>query len=109
MPDHVHLLVGGLTPVADFQRFMKLAKQLSGWRYKRAHGDRLWQEGYVDRVLRDDEVTWDVVRYVVNNPLRAGLAATPAEYPHWGSDVYTREEILDFLIDQADLKVRSTR
>ena len=38
MPDHVHLLVSGLTPGAILPRFMKLAKQKSGWRYRRDQG-----------------------------------------------------------------------
>ena len=97
MPDHVHLLVAGTSAHADFRRFMKLAKQRSGWRHSQATGKRLWQPGYHDRVMRDDEATPDMIRYIVSNPLRAGLVNTVSEYPFWGSAEYSRAEILSFL------------
>ena len=52
MPDHVHLLVEGLTDTSDLTRFAKMAKQRSGGIYRRRFGKRLWQEGYFERVLR---------------------------------------------------------
>jgi REP-associated tyrosine transposase len=99
MPDHLHLLAAGTTVDAEFPRFMKLAKQRSGWAFRRHWTGRLWQEGYFERVLRNDESTPEVIRYIVNNPVRAGLVVKPADYPHWGSSVYTRDEILDFIAD----------
>ena len=54
MPDHVHLLIEGVTESADFLRFVKLAKQRSGAAYALTSGERLWQKGYYDRVLRKD-------------------------------------------------------
>jgi REP element-mobilizing transposase RayT len=74
---------------------VSLAKQRSGFRYKQAHGARLWQESYFDRVLRSDEPEMTVVRYIVSNPIRTGIVETAQEYPFWGSQVHTREEILD--------------
>jgi hypothetical protein len=34
-------------------------------------------------VLRNDEATAAVARYTIANPVRAGLARSPADYPHW--------------------------
>jgi hypothetical protein len=48
----------------------------------------------LDRVLRSDEATFDVVRYIFENPVRAGLVRSPADYPFLGSDVWSVEEIL---------------
>jgi hypothetical protein len=31
----------------------------------------LWQEGYFDRVLREEDDVFDVARYVLKNPVRA--------------------------------------
>ena len=39
----------------------------------------------------------DVIRYVINNPVRAGLVESPAAYRYWGSQTYAREEILEFV------------
>ncbi|VVN18047.1 hypothetical protein PS645_04155 [Pseudomonas fluorescens] len=44
---------------------------------------RLWQRGYYDRALRRDEDIKDAARYIVMNPLRAGLAKRLGEYPLW--------------------------
>jgi putative transposase len=95
MPDHVHFLVGGLSEASEFKTFAKMAKQRSGSAYKRVKGRHLWQEGYYDRVLRADENLTKVARYITENPVRAGLVASPRDYPFLGSDVWTLDELLD--------------
>jgi len=97
MPDHVHLLIAGEDGEADFERFMKLAKQRAGWRHSQDTGHRLWQPGYHERVLRADEATPDVIRYMVANPVQAGLVTKPEDYPYWGSATHSRGEILEFI------------
>ena len=54
----------------------------------------LWQEGYFDRALRDQEATLDVVSYIVLNPVRAGLCARAADYPYLGSSRYNMAELM---------------
>ena len=44
-----------------------------------------WQRGFHDRALRRDEDIVQVARYIVANPLRAGLVSDIGEYPHWYS------------------------
>ena len=41
----------------------------------------LWQDGYYERVLRSRHALETVVRYVLENPVRAGLASKPGDYP----------------------------
>jgi putative transposase len=96
MPDHFHLLATGLSDTANVRNFMHHWKQRSGWAHKENFGRRLWQEGYYDRVLRDED-TAAVMRYIVNNPIRAGLVVSPGDYPFWGSFTHSREQILDFI------------
>lgn len=43
----------------------------------------VWQKGYYDHALRDEENLAVVARYIVANPLRAGLARNVADYPLW--------------------------
>jgi len=93
MPDHAHLLVEGLDETSDLRRFAKLAKQRSSALHKKNTGHRLWQEGYFERVLRDDDSGPEYARYIVNNPMRKGLVASPRDYPHTGSDAWTIEEL----------------
>ena len=49
--------------------------------YRRLRGDRLWQDGFFDRVLRPDDDTMAIARYMVQNPVRAGLVSQPEEHP----------------------------
>jgi putative transposase len=95
MPDHVHLLVEGSSERADMTTFASDAKQRSGFWFKRRHQARLWQPSYYDRILRNDEATISVIRYIVENPVRAGLVRAPADYPFSGSLRFTMCEILE--------------
>ena len=97
MPAHVHLLVEGEREGSDCKRFIKAATQYSGFAYSRARRERLWQRYGFERVLRHEEATSEVIRYIVANPLRAGLARSPEDYPFWGSFRHTREELLEFI------------
>ena len=46
-------------------------------------GGALWQCGFHDHALRREEDLLGVARYVVANPVRAGLVARVGDYPHW--------------------------
>ena len=43
----------------------------------------LWQKGFYDHGLREEEDLKDIARYIVANPLRAGLVEKIGDYPHW--------------------------
>ena len=89
MPDHLHLLVS--TPdgvnLIDFMRYFK---QLSAYRppHQFQMPRRLWQSRFYDHALRSDESVVAVARYVLGNPVRAGIAADAADYPYSGSLVW---------------------
>jgi len=96
MPDHVHLVVEGMTDSSDLKAFAKLAKQYSGYYYARGHGGgKLWQRYGSDRIIREQPELLDRIRYVVNNPVAAGLVARPHDYPFLGSQRWSREELLE--------------
>ncbi len=95
MPDHVHLLAEGINDVSDLRRFVTLFKQRSGYRYGRTTRRRLWEVGYYDHVLRDEENTAKVVSYILHNPVKAGLVQRPQDYPYAGSDVFTLQDLLE--------------
>jgi REP element-mobilizing transposase RayT len=94
MPDHLHALIEGLAENSDLLKCTKMFRQRSGHSYRAQNDGRLWQEGYVDRFLRTEEATIDVARYVVGNPIRAGLCDDVREYPQLGSSRYTIEELI---------------
>jgi REP-associated tyrosine transposase len=95
MPDHLHGLVEGLEQSSDCRRFVASFKQHTGYEYRRVAAQPLWQEGYYDHVLRDDESLPAIAAYILNNPLRAGLCTSIGEYPHMGSDRYTIADLID--------------
>jgi REP element-mobilizing transposase RayT len=94
MPDHAHALLTRTSPDSDAREFLRLFRQQSGFRHRQLYGHRLWQDGYFDRHLRSEDATLDVVSYIVCNPVRAGICATPQEYPFSGSSAYPLSEIL---------------
>jgi len=100
MPDHVHLLIEGRCEASDCKRFMALAKQYSGFYYKKQFKRPLWQRYSFERVLRNDEATLVVAKYIIENPVRAGLVTCCRMYPFTGSSVYTLDQILDAIQDR---------
>ncbi len=86
MPDHVHLVTEGLSDRSDLQHWVKVTKQRVAFVYRTQFAIPLaWQQGYWERVLRSDENTNTIVRYVLDNPVRAGLVAKAEDYPFSGA------------------------
>jgi putative transposase len=82
MPDHLHLLIEAAS--GNLIQFMKAFKQMSGYHHRRALGQRLWQKGYYDHVLRRGEDVNSVAEYIYHNPVRAGLVESAAQHPFSG-------------------------
>jgi putative transposase len=95
MPDHLHLLIEMRADVSDCLRFISRAKQYSGFHFQRTFGQRLWQRYGYEHVLWDDRPVLLIARYILENPLRAGLVESPQDYGFSGSDVYDIREILE--------------
>ncbi|MEO5740800.1 MAG: hypothetical protein ABIS29_09435 [Vicinamibacterales bacterium] len=81
----MHLLIEGTSDNSDGQRFIKAFKQYSSDCCAQTHPRTLWRQHGFEHVLREDELTAEVVTYILRNPVRAGLAATVEEYPFAGS------------------------
>ncbi len=86
MPDHWHGLIQ-LEDSARLDRVVGLAKGRSARALNSAEGRTgpVWMPGFHDRALRHEENLLDAARYVVANPLRAGLVGRIADYPYWDS------------------------
>jgi REP element-mobilizing transposase RayT len=96
MPDHFHALVIGLADDSDLIRFRKGFKQCTDYRWKQAgHLRPLWQRGYHDRILREDDVNDAVIQYILLNPVRANLVSDPREYPFLGAEKYDVATLLE--------------
>ena len=110
MPDSVHLLIEAQAAAADHKRFINRAKQFSAFHFSRVFHERLWQRHGVERMLGPDESSLDVARDVLEHSVRAGLAASAAEYPFAGSGLYTVSAIVgaDPAGDYSDPSARVT-
>jgi putative transposase len=95
MPDHAHFLVTAIHDGADFKAMVKAWKQKTGYEWSQRHGRKLWQHGYWERVLRDNDDALSICRYIIENPVRARLVDLPIEYPLCGSTQYTIDEICE--------------
>lgn len=90
MPDHVHILVSGTSPLANLLLFIKRFKQRTAYEYRQETGDPLWQQSFFDRILRDDESVIAIARYIWENPLVAGLVDYAAAYRWSGGSLFKR-------------------
>ena len=97
MPSHVHLLVTATGTRANASELVRFLKQETAYVFRKTSGQQLWQRSFFYRTLRSDEDVKDVVSYIVMNPVRAGLAASVGDYPYWGSETYSRSEIVEFV------------
>jgi REP element-mobilizing transposase RayT len=84
MPDHVHALVEGTSPESDLIRYVQRFKQAVGYRFKQEHARELWQWSYFDRVLRTEDDLPAVARYILGNPVQAGLTSPDVPWPFAG-------------------------
>lgn len=94
MPDHVHYVATGLSADADLRHFNTGWKQATGFWWSRRGFGKLWQPGFWERRARFDEPVEDMVRYVVENPVRGRLVDTPSQYPLIGSSEMTTDALM---------------
>jgi len=84
MPDHWHGLV-------ELGRMEALSTCIGGLKGRSARLVRrlhpqlgpVWAPAFQDRALRNEEALVDVARYIVLNPVRAGLVRRAGDWPYW--------------------------
>jgi putative transposase len=82
MPDHVHLLLTvneGMT----IERAVQLLKGRFSYRLKKEFGftGEVWQRGHSESRTDSEDSFLKYREYIALNPVKAGLAANPGEYP----------------------------
>jgi REP element-mobilizing transposase RayT len=92
MPNHVHVLVSVTNvPMAEF---VKSWKGYTAFRCKRLLGLRqesFWADDYWDTYIRDAEHESRTIRYIENNPVKAGLTLLAKEWS-WSSARFRDEK-----------------
>ena len=84
MGNHVHLLLQeGPEPLSQiFKRLGVRYVYWYNWKYKRT--GHLFQDRFKSEPIEDDTYFLAVLRYIYQNPIKAGLCKKPEEYP-WSS------------------------
>jgi putative transposase len=84
MSNHVHILVRPLIDTGELLRRIKGRTAREANLLIGQTGKPFWQRESYDRWMRNREEMAKTTRYIVNNPVVAGLAATAGEY-RWSS------------------------
>lgn len=99
MPNHVHLLLDFSCQICDergllsnetpsgykqLDQVMKLIKGGTAFQINKYLGrsGQVWARESYDRVVRDPGERGNVIRYILNNPVKAGLVSSWEEWPH---------------------------
>jgi len=109
MPDHIHWIIQ--PSPEDFERFVCEQRERQGQYAEAPHryylskilqdyqrhvayavnerrgtrGAKVWQIGFRDDALRSEEAVLAAIRYVVFNPVEAGLVEQPEDYAYWSA------------------------
>lgn len=84
MPNHVNLLLWPRVSLA------KITQQIKGYTARQANvilgrkGQPFWQDESYDHWVRDQDEMFSIARYIVYNPVKAGLIQRPEDWP-WSS------------------------
>ena len=83
MPDHLHwVFVLNHSLISEVVRRLKGKSAYAINRHRRCHS-KIWQKGFHDHAIRKDEDIKAIARYIIANPLRAGLVENIGDYPFW--------------------------
>ena len=95
MPDHFHGLVQ-LAGGDELGFCVGRVKGISARALRRGHPDigLIWDRGFHDRALRAEDVVRAAARYLIANPLRAGLVEQIGDYPFWDAIWLRSDELL---------------
>jgi REP element-mobilizing transposase RayT len=84
MPDHLHVMAsleGSHSLSSAVHRLKSATARAANCALGRT--GRLWARAFHDRALRRDENVLAVARYIIANPVRAGLVRRAGDYPFW--------------------------
>ena len=83
MPDHIHLLLRlGETPLRQELNRLK-SRSARILNHEIGRSGRFWCPGFHDHALRKEEDMLETARYIVANPIRAGIVKRYGDYPYW--------------------------
>ena len=84
MPNHVHLLIAPLAPMAAITKAIKGPTARQANRLLQRTGEYFWQDESFDHWIRDEAEFEKVKKYIERNPVAAGLVNEESRWP-WSS------------------------
>jgi putative transposase len=83
MPNHVHLLIE-VNNTMTIERAMQLIKGGFSYRLKKecGYGGEVWQPGFSDVRIKDEQSFLQHREYIAQNPVKAGLVDSAEKYPY---------------------------
>jgi REP element-mobilizing transposase RayT len=84
MANHIHVLLTPRVEVAKITHSLKRFTAREANRILGLTGQPFWQDASYDHLVRDNREFDRIACYIENNPVRAGLASEPADFP-WSS------------------------
>jgi REP element-mobilizing transposase RayT len=92
MPNHVHLVFRLLSETQSVSDIMKKIKGTTARECNKLlkRTGKFWQAVSFDRLIRDANEMYNIINYVLNNPVKAGLVDKPDDwkYSYCNSDFY---------------------
>ncbi|OGW45269.1 MAG: hypothetical protein A2078_07130 [Nitrospirae bacterium GWC2_57_9] len=98
MPDHLHLLIQGTSSESDVWKTVVSFKQKTGFWLASNKPEIKWQKDFYDHVVRNHEKFAVLVRYILDNPVRKGLARSWEDYPYKGAVGYELNDVLNGIL-----------
>jgi REP element-mobilizing transposase RayT len=106
MDNHVHILVGeGNETIANIMKRINVSYVIYfNKKYNRI--GHLFQDRFKSEVIEDDSYLLEAIRYIHNNPVKAGIISRAADYP-WSSYKLYKADSSGFLDKEFVLKMFS--
>ncbi|MGH9780771.1 MAG: REP-associated tyrosine transposase [Candidatus Acidiferrales bacterium] len=84
MPDHLHAVLSTDNLSAGLPAVVRAFKGAAVARARQLGISNLWQKRFYDHVIRSTDSMENVIAYVLNNPVRAGLVNSPGQWSFSG-------------------------
>ncbi len=102
MPNHIHLLIktSSKDTISDIMKAITIA-HTRHYHYKYQASGHLWQGRFKSPIVSDDEYMLTLMRYIEQNPVRAGIIDKPEKYLFSSCSANIKIE-KDSLVDKED-------
>ena len=91
MPNHVHVILQPRIELPSVMRWLKGRTARKASRILGRTGVPFWQDESFDHWIRSDQELCDLIEYVEQNPVKAGLVQAAEQWP-WSSAKYKIDE-----------------